>query len=147
MEDKKVKEVRRDEVGYCGRYCRTCNSDKDAMRKAAAQLLDLVKNHIGVARTIELKGGSCEETIKGLEIITNYVCIFKCKGGGGWSSCPVRKCCIAKGFNFCFECRDFPCGTNLWGKTKSFGEKWMNQLREMKEIGVEEWIKKQWKKQ
>jgi hypothetical protein len=117
------------------------------MRKVAAKLLDLVMNHIGVARTIDLKGGSCEETIKGLEILSNYVCIFKCKGGGGWSICPVRKCCIVKGFGFYFECHDFPCERNLWVKRKSFGAEWIERLNEMKEIGVEEWINRQWKQQ
>lgn len=33
MEDDKTRIVRRDEVGYCGRYCRTCNSDKDVIER------------------------------------------------------------------------------------------------------------------
>ena len=148
MKDEKKKKVGGTvvgyEVGYCGRYCRMCHSEKDAMRKAAMLLLDQVKNHIGVARTINRKGGKCEETIKGLEILSKYACMFNCKGGGGWSGCQIRKCCVAKGFNFCYECPDFACKEN-WGKWKAFSDAEIKQLQEMKEIGMKEWIKKQWK--
>jgi hypothetical protein len=69
-------------------------------------------------------------------------------GGGGWSNCPVRKCCIAKGLDFCFECPEFPC-ERIWGEKSEhanvFTADKTKRLQEMKEIGVEEWIKKQWK--
>jgi hypothetical protein len=65
MESDKVKDARKNEVGYCGDYCRTCHWYTDGMRKPAAQLLELVKNHFEVAMWINVKGGSSEETIKG----------------------------------------------------------------------------------
>ncbi len=147
MESEKVKEARRNDAGYCGEYCRTCHWYTDALRKPAAQLLNLVKSHFEVAGWINYKGGSSEETIKGLEILSKCACAFSCKGGGGWSGCPVRKCCIAKGVDFCFECSEFPCERN-WGEKSEhvnvFSADKVKRLRGMKEIGVEEWIKKQW---
>ncbi len=109
--------------------------------------MNLVKSHFEVAGWINYKGGSSEETIKGLEILSKCACAFSCKGGGGWSGCPVRKCCIAKGVDFCFECSEFPCERN-WGEKSEhvnvFSADKVKRLRGMKEIGVEEWIKKQW---
>lgn len=88
-----------------------------------------------------------EETIKGLEILSKSACAFNCKGGGGWSGCPVRKCCIAKGIDFCFECSEFLCERN-WGEkgehANVFTADKIKRLQETKKIGVEEWIKKQW---
>ncbi len=147
MEREKVKEAKRNEVGYCSNYCRTCHWYNDALRKPAAQLLDLVKGHFEVAGWIDYKGGSSKETIKGLEILLKSACDFNCKGGGGWGACPVRRCCTAKGIDFCFECSEFPCKRN-WDErgehANVFTADKIRQLREMKEIGVEEWIKKQW---
>ena len=145
MENEKKRAARRNEVGYCGDYCRTCHWYTDAMRKPAAQLLDLVKSHFEVALWINEKGSS-QETMKGLEILSKGACTFNCKGGGGWGGCPVRKCCIDKGVDFCFECPEFPCSqwdekskfSNVFNKAKK------ERLLKMKEIGVEEWIKKQW---
>jgi len=147
MESDKVREAKKNEVGYCGDYCRTCHWYTDGMRKHAAQLLELVKNHFEVAMWINVKGGSSEETIRGLEILSKGACNFNCKGGSGWNGCPVRKCCMTRSIDFCFECSEFPCERN-WGEksehTNIFTADKLRRLQEMKAIGVEEWIKKQW---
>jgi len=147
VESEEAKEAKRNEVGYCGEYCRTCYWYTDALRKPAAQLLDLVQNHFEVAGWINYRGGNSKETIKGLEILSKCACTFNCKGGSGWSDCPVRKCCIAKGVDFCFECSEFPCERNWSEKGEHanvFTASKIKRLQEMKAIGVEEWIKRQW---
>jgi hypothetical protein len=131
------------EVAYCGRYCRPCHSQKDAMNRAATQLLEIVKNHIGVARSIDRQGGDHKATIKGLEILSKYACKFNCKGGGGWQRCAIRNCCSTKGFSFCYECKDFPC-KEQWKKWHSFSETEIQHLQEIKEKGIEKWINEQW---
>jgi hypothetical protein len=146
MENEKMKQARRNDVAYCGDYCRTCHWYTDAMRKPAAQLLELIKSHFEVGLWINEKGGNSKETIKGLEILSKGACSFNCKGGSGWTGCPVRKCCIEKGVEFCFECSEFPCAqwdekgryANVFNKAKK------ERLQKMKELGIEEWIKKQW---
>lgn len=147
MESEKVRGARENEVGYCGQYCRACHWYTDAMRKPAAQLLELVKKHVEVAGWINYKGGNSKETMKGLEILSKSACAFNCKGGGGWGGCPVRKCCVEKGFDFCFECQEFPC-EGIWGEKSQhanvFTANKIKRLQEMKETGVEEWIRKQW---
>jgi len=146
MEGERMREARRNEVAYCGNYCRTCHWYTDALRRPATQLLDLVKGHFEVSGWIDYKGGSSRETIKGLEILSKSACEFNCKGGSGWSGCPVRRCCAGKGFDFCFECPDFPCAN--WDEkgehSDVFNKSKKERLQEMKKIGVEEWVKKQW---
>ena len=147
MESERVRRARRNEVAYCGNYCRTCHWYTDALRKPALQLLDLVKGHFEVVDWIDYKGGSSEETIKGLEILSNSACTFNCKGVGGWGDCPVRKCCVVKHIDFCFECPEFPCERNWGGKSEHadvFTADKIKRLQRMKENGVEEWIKRQW---
>jgi hypothetical protein len=146
-DEKSAMAARMNEVGYCGDYCRTCHWYTDAIRKPAAQLMDLVKSHFEVAGWINYKGGNSQETIKGLEILSKCTCAFNCKGGGGWGDCPVRKCCSEKGVDFCYECTEFPCELNWGDKSKHaniFNAKKMKRLQEMKEMGVEEWVNKQW---
>lgn len=147
MESEINRKARTNEIGYCGCYCRTCHWYSDVMRKPAKQLLELVKVNFEVGLWINEKGGSSVETLKGLEILSKSACSFNCKGGGGWGGCPVRKCCVAKGFYACFECPEFPCERN-WGEKRVHANVFTNakikRLQEMKEIGVEEWLKKQW---
>jgi hypothetical protein len=110
-------------------------------------LSELVKEHFEVAGWINYKGGNSQATIKGLEVLSKSACAFNCKGGGGWGDCPVRKCCIEKSYDFCYECPEFPCETNWSAESKHaniFNAKKIRRLQEMKTIGAEEWIKKQW---
>lgn len=107
--EEKMKSARVNEVAYCGAYCRTCYWYNGELRDTAEHSLILVKGHLEVAGWIDYKGGDSKATMKGLEILSKSTCSFNCKGGGGWSGCPVRKCCTAKDIEFCFECTDFPC--------------------------------------
>ena len=129
-------------ISYCGDYCLRCDWYMGRIKEPADQLLVLIK------KRLELKGwikGGCnpDNFIKGLEWLSKSgFCTYTCKGGSGWGGCPVRKCCEEKGFSFCFECEEFPC--KKWGKWPFDQEKIQN-LRKIKEVGVETWIKKQWK--
>jgi hypothetical protein len=141
----KLKKARANEVAYCGGYYRICYWYNGEIQEPAKRLLDLVQGQFEVAGWVNQKGGDSKVTIKGLEILSKSVRSFNCKGDGGWSGCPVRKCCTEKGVDFCFECQDFPCAN--WdekGKHSNvFTPEKKKELLEMKEIRVEEWIKKQ----
>jgi len=108
--------------------------------------LDLLRDNFWVAEFIDSEGGSSGSVIKGLEILSRSGCGSNCKGGSGWHDCPVRKCCINKNIDFCFECSVFPC--EMWDKkgklAKIFNVTKKKRLLEIKEIGAEEWIKRQW---
>lgn len=87
-----------------------------------------------------------EELRRGLEWLSTkaYCRGGNCRAGDGWADCPVRKCCVAKGIDFCFQCEEFPCKLlsehELFGEL--FGEKYVRRLREIKEEGLESWIKR-----
>lgn len=128
-------------VSYCGNYCHRCDWYAGRIKEPAAQLLAFIKKRPEVKGWI---GEKCDADnfVKGLEWLSESgFCAYTCKAGSGWGQCPVRKCCESKERSFCFECEDFPC--KLWGKWP-FDESKINKLNEIEEIGVQEWIKKQW---
>jgi hypothetical protein len=85
---------------------------------------------------------------KGLETLADSGICSGCKAEVGKSSendrCKIRQCCYNKGFDLCSECAEFPCKllkTNP-GVTKFHC---IENLMEIKEKGLEQWIDKQWK--
>jgi hypothetical protein len=66
---------------------------------------------------------------------------------GTMTRARVRSCCVTKGVAFCFECSDFPCANwDEMGKFSNvFNSSKKKRLQEMKEVGVEQWVKNQWK--
>jgi hypothetical protein len=56
-------------------------------------------------------------------------------------TCDIRKCVMEKGLTWCYECEEFPCS-----KLIDFQLKWqlpiIDNLRMIKEIGVDKWVKK-----
>lgn len=127
-------------VAYCGIYCRHCDYFTDKIREPAKKLLETVEKHSELKLFAEhAKGFSYEDFVKGLKWMSAEFtpCIGACKGGGGWGDCPIRKCCIDKNAHFCYECKQFPCDT-----LKKFPNR-IEILNEMKQLGLENWIKKQ----
>ena len=81
-----------------------------------------------------------EDFMKGLRWLSTEIgpCIGACRGGGGWSECPLRKCCIEKGVTFCYECKEYPCKI-----IKEQFPRAEERLNELKKLEIEEWVKKQ----
>lgn len=125
-------------VAYCGIYCRLCDYYTGRIRDSARNLLEIVKSHGELKLFADTaKAFDFENFVKGLEWISDEIspCVGGCRGGGGWGDCPLRKCCIEKGVKFCYECNDFSCET-----LKNFPKR-VDELDEIKKIGLESWIK------
>ena len=125
-------------VAYCGIYCRLCDYYTGRIRDSARNLLEIVKSHGELKLFADTaKALDFENFVKGLEWISDEIspCVGGCRGGGGWGDCPLRKCCIEKGVKFCYECNDFSCET-----LKNFPKR-VDELDEIKKIGLESWIK------
>jgi len=63
-----------------------------------------------------------------------------------WSSeCKMMLCAKKKGLQYCFQCKDFPC--TILNEFSSDGmahhKRTVENLKQMKEIGLEAWIEKQ----
>jgi len=74
-----------------------------------------------------------------------------CRGPleGHWSSnCKMMMCATKRDIQFCFQCSEFPCAeVNNFASGGSRSHKQaIENLKTIKEIGIEEWIKKQKKK-
>lgn len=127
-------------VAYCGIYCRLCDYYTGRIRDSVANLLEIVKSHGELKLFADAaKAFDFENFVKGLEWLSNETspCVGGCRGGGGWKDCPLRKCCIERDFKLCYECNEFPCET-----LKKFSER-VKELREIGNMGLESWIKRQ----
>jgi hypothetical protein len=63
------------------------------------------------------------------------------------SNCYFRKCMKERGIGYCFECKDFPCKKliNL-SKTRPHRTLGLRNLKQLKEMSIEEWLKQQEKR-
>ena len=61
-------------------------------------------------------------------------CTKICKVGGGNPECLIRKCCVQKKINGCWECVDF----ETCGKLK---KQYICNIKKIKEIGFDDYFK------
>jgi len=64
--------------------------------------------------------------------------------GSHWSpDCIILQCCVYdKGLEFCAQCSDFPCpALQEWARGYDHHAKAVARLKQMKQQGVEEWIR------
>lgn len=67
-----------------------------------------------------------------------------------WSpDCGMMNCALERGLQYCFECEEFPCKiVNEFGSDGvSHHERTIENMKRMKEIGLEAWIEEQKKVQ
>ncbi len=57
-------------------------------------------------------------------------------------ACEIRKCCRDKGFFSCYECADFEVCEKLKIMEGLHYEAMIKNLKEIKAVGLEEWIGK-----
>lgn len=78
--------------------------------------------------------------------ITSVSC-EKCRGipDKCWTpNCHFRTCATEQGLTYCFECKDFVCEELVeFGKQAPNHAKTIENMKKMKEIGVDDWITSQ----
>ena len=129
-------------VAYCGIYCRECDYFTGRIRDSARDFLEVTKKHGELKLLADTaEAFDFENFVRGLEWLSKEMtpCVGACRGGGGWGDCPFRKCCTEKQLRFCYECNKYPCDV--------FQEypKRVEELNEIRKMGLEDWIKKQLK--
>jgi len=138
-------------VSYCGSYCRTCDWFTGKIRRTFQSALDMLETY-GFAKPLEGKV-DIENLKKGLEILANSSIDSGCKADLSErrscgerpedDRCQIRQCCFKKGFDLCSECSKFPCQVlKSTPGVVNFG--CIENLREIKEIGIEKWLNKEW---
>ncbi|MCJ7508509.1 MAG: DUF3795 domain-containing protein [candidate division Zixibacteria bacterium] len=119
-------------IGACGLYCGKCfiylahiNNDLEKKAKIAENISRQVKKEIKPEQIV-CEGCHAEDNL--------------CWG----DECKIRACCFEKGHEFCFECEDYPCPVLIdFGKRAEDYREAVQNLEEMKKIGVEKWLEKQ----
>lgn len=109
-------------VGYCGMRCDACAIYTGEIKAAVCRLKEFVVLY-ELGRVSALLGGKIDFP-QFLRNLNEFEDIFgKCEGcraGGGWISCPMRKCCMKKGLKYCYECDAMPCQELLQFQKKHF---------------------------
>ncbi|MCJ7508517.1 MAG: DUF3795 domain-containing protein [candidate division Zixibacteria bacterium] len=134
-------------ISYCGSYCHTCDWFTGRIKKTAKKCLDMIKYYDGFKKWFENKV-DVDNLLSGLQILADTSICSGCKTEAGQQNdrCGIRQCCFGKGLNFCYECKDFPCQT-LKTNPGVMKFRTLENLKEMKEKGIKEWIDQQWEKE
>jgi len=115
-------------VAYCGLYCPKCY--KIRVAQAAESLKAELEN-------AKVKGAVFLENFPDIGRVLNSLielrCSRFCHEGGGKSSCKIKICCNEKNIEGCWECETFEKCPNL-------KEQFVNNIREIKEKGINEFI-------
>jgi len=140
-------------VSYCGSYCRTCDWFTGKIRKTFQAALDMMETY-GFNRV--LKGKVDVENMKeGLRLLANSSIDPGCKADLAErfskgekpenDRCQIRQCCFSKGFDLCCECSSFPCDL-LKSNPGVVKFNCIENLMEIRQIGIEQWLNKHWDK-
>lgn len=115
-------------LGICGVYCGACTTYR-AYKDKDQGLVEW-----------ELKTGMPRDEIycKGCTSkLVNEWC----------SNCEFRECATGREVTYCFECKEFPCKKLVhFSKTRPHRTLGLKNLNLLKEITIEEWVKKQKKR-
>lgn len=101
------------EIGCCGAYCRTCMLWQ---RSAYPE----ERTCLGCKLGYEPGGRDLKK-----------------------ARCRIKVCCLARGFETCADCRDFPCAIleGFWGKKGWKYQQYRKQLEFIRQYGYEEFLK------
>lgn len=147
----------------CGLYCRLC-PEHERFRMGFAETAERLKYLITQMVQVnawpwntndpksEKEYFSLVEFMKGLQWLSGQKA--SCEGcmseavpsptpllPGRNPECKIRSCCFGKGFRFCHECPEFPC--EKLTKLEEHYPYCLENLRRMKDIGVEIWLEEQ----
>jgi hypothetical protein len=128
-------------VSFCGSYCHTCDWFTGKIKNMAKQMLKIVEEYDGFKRVLKGKVDP-EALMTGLRLLAETSICSGCKTETR-ERCKIVVCCVSKGFDHCDECKDFPCQT-LKENPGVIKFHTIENLLEMKKIGVKEWIDRQW---
>lgn len=132
------RELRR-RMAPCGLLCYTCAGAKDGViRSHSKALLHLLESFDAFAErfsAFEPKMNRYPDFKEVLTLFSEAGC-GGCRGGRPiHPDCRVSPCVKEKGYDFCFECDEFPC--DEVGFDQSLREKWLSSNNRMKEIGAQ----------
>ena len=126
-------------VAPCGLLCHTCTGAVDGViRKHSQALLAYLENYDRFAKIFSYH----EPRLKKYPEFKDVLLFFSeagcegCRSGNcPYPGCQISPCIIEKGYDFCFECKDFPC--ERVDAESPLRANWIKANERMKEIGVQ----------
>ena len=134
-------------TAYCGLYCGDCIPFNQPLFDTAEKLKEQLQK-VQFDKYAELKSEGnevftdYEVFIKVLSEIIKLRCNKTCVNNGGKTNCNIRNCVRKKGIEGCWECTDFEDCELLKPLSVYHGATPQNNLRLIKEYGIENWADK-----
>ena len=135
-------------ISFCGSYCHICDWHTGKIRKAFQRASDMIDN-LGLKKQLG-ENVNVENFKIGLRNLAQSSICPGCKAEAGTHKpnedrCKIRGCCFRRGYDLCNECSDFPCDT-LRSNPGVVRFHCIENLQEIRERGLKEWIDRQWKR-
>jgi hypothetical protein len=136
-------------LAYCGNYCGDCLLFHGEVTDLARVLLRRLKqmeqdhseHHSPQLPHSVLYQQYCHRLYEALYAIDMLRCTRLCREGGGSESCKVRKCCVQHELDGCWDCTELTQCSILHEFSAASFEAKMRTLLEIRENGVEEFLK------
>ena len=134
-------------IAYCGLYCGDCFSHKGIIADLARDLRKELRQSRFEKTAEALSEVSYFKAFKNyptcyevLGAMVKFRCKRACRGGGGPPHCKIRKCCIRKGIDGCWQCEEFEVCEKLTIHEQSHGDAHMKNLRKLHKKGKDEFV-------
>jgi hypothetical protein len=138
----------RDLTAYCGLYCEDCIRYQSRASELADELFKEMEKtkfteYANVKRSHKKEFENFDTFIPLLKAISEIKCERPCRLGGDGceGECEIIKCVRGKGFEGCWECVDFESCDKLSFLKPFHADAPLNNLRKIKEMGIEYWAK------
>lgn len=131
-----------EDIAYCGLCCEKCFLRKGEIAGLAKELRralreeKFAKMSDGMSKFFkELRDyDACYLT---LGAMVKLRCNKNCREGGGNPFCNIRKCCVKKGYDGCWECDEFEHCTKFSSLKEVHGDANVMNLKNIKKKGKE----------
>jgi hypothetical protein len=133
-------------TAFCGLYCGDCIRYQSKASDLASQLLnEFDKRHF--KKYAEVKKHHTPEfenydaVVHLLKAISAFSCQIPCRMGGDGcgGACKIIRCVKDKSYQGCWECGEFESCQNLNFLKPFHGDAPIQNLRKIREIGIENW--------
>lgn len=135
-------------IAYCGLYCGDCHGYKQNIQDLSRDLRKelrmskyekfakfMAKSNFGK----EFKDyDKCYKVLGGM---VKFRCHKGCRNGGGNPFCSIRKCCIKKKYDGCWQCDEFERCKKLEFLKEVHGDGHIRNLKRLKRNGKAKFIK------
>jgi len=135
-------------IAYCGLYCSECHSHtgkiadlaRDLRKELRQERFDKTAESLSAVSFFKVfkKYPDCYEVLGGM---VKLRCRKGCRDGGGDPFCAIRKCCMKKRFEGCWQCDEFADCKKMDFLKANHGDAHLKNLRKIKSKGKEEFLK------